>query len=55
MAHRLSRLWSDEGGAVAIEYALLIGLIALAIVSSVAQLAAPSVSPFEALAKGWGK
>lgn len=47
------RLWRDEDGASAIEYGLLVGLIAIAIVSGVTALGGATSNSFNAVENSW--
>lgn len=57
MKHFVRRMFrqisGDRKGATAVEYGLIIGLLALAIIGSVAQVGSPVENHFEAAANGF--
>lgn len=48
----LRRFYQDEGGATAVEYALMVALIALVVISAVTTLGTQSSAKFSAAASG---
>lgn len=53
LRHMARQLERDQKGATAVEYGLIMGLIALAIVGSIAQVGSPVQNHFEAAEEGF--
>ena len=47
------QLWRSDSGATAIEYTLIVGLIAIAIVSAVGAVGSGTANNFNAVENGW--
>lgn len=54
MYQHLKQFWNDEEGATAVEYALIIGLIAIAIIGALEILGGQISSSFEGIAEKLG-
>lgn len=53
MGRKLVHLLRDEGGAVAIEYALILGLLSMAVVYGATQIGGRTISPFNVIANNF--
>ena len=53
LAAEMARLFKEEDGATVVEYCLLIGLIALAIITAVTAVGNPTQQSFQDAANGW--
>ena len=53
MTQSVRQLWRCDAGATAIEYALIAGMIAIAIVSAVGAVGSGTANNFNAVENGW--
>lgn len=53
LAGRATRFLTDESGATVVEYTLLLGLIALAIITAISAVGNPTQQNFESAVNAW--